>query len=424
GAVYPVVTRGETFLGEAVILGLPYYTIYEPIFDAAGKVLGILYAGVQKDRLAGRLSEMRVATGIAALAAILLAALSGLWGFRRLLRPVPALSAVMEKLAADETDVEVPYTGREDEVGAMARTVQVFRDNAVERARLQSTSEDERRAREERQKRIESLIAGFRGSVADMLQQVGSATGEMEQTAQALSGIADDTNGRASAATSASEEASSNVQTVASAAEELASSIGEINRQVSQASDIVRHASQNTEATNDKVSGLAAAAQKIGDVVSLIQDIAEQTNLLALNATIEAARAGEMGKGFAVVASEVKSLANQTARATEDISAQIAAIQSSTGEIARTMAEVDQYTSAIAASVEEQGAATAEISRNAQEAAAGTQDVAQNVAGVTAAAGETQQTAGQVSAATAQLAAQAARLREEIDTFLNEVAAA
>ena len=250
----------------------------------------------------------------------------------------------------------------------------------------------------------------------------------MEQTAKTLSNIADETSGRATSAAAASEEASVNVQAVAAAAEELSTSIEEIGSRIVETKKIVEEATEATGVTNDKVASLDMSAQKIGEVVNLIQDIAEQTNLLALNATIEAARAGEMGKGFAVVASEVKELANQTSKATEDISTQISDIQESTREavqaidaIAHTMSDVNTFTSSIATAVQQQGAATSEISQNVQQAAIGTQGVAKNMTGVTSSVTETNESAGQVLSASRQVADQSLKLRSTISTFLENV---
>ncbi|AXS39176.1 methyl-accepting chemotaxis protein [Breoghania sp. L-A4] len=291
---------------------------------------------------------------------------------------------------------------------------------------------EEQRGRDERvkQDRIAERIVTFRGEVQTMLAGIGGAAELMRSTADVLSGVADSTQLRASDTAAISEQASSNVQTVASAAEELSASISEIARQVEQTTQIVNKATQGARASNQKVAGLADGANKIGEVIGLIQDIAEQTNLLALNATIEAARAGEMGKGFAVVAAEVKELATQTSKATEEIGAQVAAIQASTsdavdaiGAITETMDEVNKYTAAIAAAVEQQGAATSDISRNVAEAADGTGQVAANVSGLQAAVGETTESAANVQTAASDVSKQAQALNTAVEAFLKDVAA-
>jgi methyl-accepting chemotaxis protein len=431
GAVHPVVAQGQTYWGEAVILGKPYYTVYQPIFSPAGQVIGILYAGVEKSQLAASMTELYQAIAIAALLVIAISTVIGVAAYRVMLRPIPQLAGFMTALASSRAEGEVPFAARRDEVGEMARAVQIFKQNQAEREGLEAQRLEQEGLREKRQAHIDQLIAGFRASVAEVLGAVRRETGEMGSTAAALSSVAEDASRLAASAAGASEEASGNVQMVAAAAEELSASIEEIARQIEQTTQVVTHASQATEQTNAKIGGLAASAKQIGTVVSLIQDIAEQTNLLALNATIEAARAGEMGRGFAVVASEVKNLASQTARATEEIASQIAGIQSSTADavssiqgIAGTMKEVDRYTSAIAAAVQQQGSATGEISRNVAEAASGTQSVAGSVSGVTARAEETSQSAGQVLKASGALSRQAERLNESVERFLAEVAAA
>lgn len=368
---------------------------------------------------------------IAAIAVGILLTLVTVLGVKSVTVPMLNTVGAMKRLAEGDNDVEVQGLERKDELGEMASAVQVFKDSAIERARLMSESEKEQEARAARQKRVDDLISAFREMVQSVLETVATNTSQMETTAKSLSTIATQTTSQASSVSAASEEASMNVQSVASAAEELSASIGEITRQISQTKDVVGRASEATIETDKKITSLADAAQKIGEVISLIQDIAEQTNLLALNATIEAARAGEAGKGFAVVASEVKSLATQTAKATEAISEQITNIQQETASsvdsirsITETMGEVSSATEAIAAAVEEQGACTSEISNNVQQAAAGSNEVSHNITGVSQSAGESQASADQVLAASHNVAGGADKLRSVVDEFLKDVAAA
>jgi len=285
--------------------------------------------------------------------------------------------------------------------------------------------------RQQRGDKVDVLLRGFESSTGTLVGTVASAATELRATAQSLSSTTDQTTAQASGVAAAVEEASVNVQTVASAAEELSSSITEISRQVAQSSAMASKAVEDARRTDAIVKTLAGGAQKIGDVVGLISSIAGQTNLLALNATIEAARAGDAGKGFAVVASEVKNLANQTAKATGDISAQIAEIQTATSEavqaietIAQTIDELSRIAASIAASVEEQGAATQEIARNVQEAAAGTQEVSTNIVGVSRGAQETGAAASQVLEAAGELSNQAERMRADVGEFIAAVKAA
>ncbi len=351
---------------------------------------------------------------------------------RAIVNPIKSMTEGMAKLAGGDLTVEVPARGRTDEIGEMAEAVQVFKDNGIKMEEMKKEQEEaERRAEEDKRKAMNDLADNFEGSVKGVVDTVASASTEMQSTAQGLSATAEETSRQATAAAAGVEQASTNVETVASAAEELSASVEEISRQVAKASEISQQAVETTERTTATVQTLAEGAKKIGDVVELITGIAEQTNLLALNATIEAARAGEAGKGFAVVASEVKSLANQTAKATEEIAAQIGGMQTVTDETVKAIEEVrevigkmGEIATAIASAVEEQGAATQEIARNAQEAAKGTTEVSSNVSGVTEAAAETGTASTQMLDAAGGLSEQAELLRSEVDKFLDEVRSA
>jgi len=345
--------------------------------------------------------------------------------------PIGRMTTAMQALAKGDTGVEVPCTDHRDEVGDMAKAVQVFKENAITRTRLEKEQAAEHTAREARARRMDDLNRAFDSQVGQALQAVGGAASEMESVSRSMSGTADDTNHRASAVAAASQQASANVQTVATAAEELASSIREIGRQMTNSHAITQAAAEQADRTQQAVRGLAEAANEIGNIVGLINDIAAQTNLLALNATIEAARAGDAGKGFAVVAGEVKSLANQTAKATEEISRQINGVRGDiTGtvgaieEIVTTIGRINEIATTIAAAVEEQDAATQEIARNVEQAARGTEDVSSNIEGVTRAAGEAGAAASQVAQSAARLSEQSDAMRRLVDRFLADVRAA
>ncbi|WP_422037797.1 methyl-accepting chemotaxis protein [Roseibium sp.] len=366
------------------------------------------------------------------IASLVIAAAIGLFVVDRgLVKPLLGLVNITRDLADGHLDVHVAGTTRNDEIGDLAKAVEVFKENAIERSNLEAVSREEQNAQLERQARIDTMITEFRDEIESVLGNVTANMEQMQATAQVLSQISSETTSQASEAESSSTAASDNVGSVAAATEQLAGSIAEIGEQVSRATEIVTNASRSARMTTEKVSELAESANKIGEVVTLIRAIAEQTNLLALNATIEAARAGEAGKGFAVVAAEVKELATQTSKATEEIATQIEAIQSSTAdsvvaiqEIRDTMEQADETTSAIAAAVEEQDASTAQISRNVRDAAEGTQGVANNISGVMNAVAEAAQSAGQVEVASNEVADHARHLKGVVDDFLAKVAAA
>ncbi len=364
-------------------------------------------------------------------AIMLLCALTGWVMVRTLSVPLSAMTASMRRLADRDVATIVPNVSRGDEIGSMARAVQVFKDNMISADAAASEQEHARRSVLQRTARIESLIGSFERQIGGTVAALATASTEMEATARSMTGNARQTDQQATAVAQAAQSSDAGVQTVAAASEELASSISEINRQVSASATLTGKVVHSIRQTDSIVRALAESAARIGQVVDLINNIASQTNLLALNATIEAARAGAAGKGFAVVASEVKNLAQQTAKATSDIGTQIAGVQQATHgaveaikEIAILIEEVGAITTSIAAAVEQQGAATGEIARNVQETAISTRTVTNNIAGVSRAVNETGTSAGQVLDAAGGLSRQAETLSSEVKSFLGSIRAA
>jgi methyl-accepting chemotaxis protein len=400
-------------------------------FGAGDKQLA-LQAGAYVDDIDAVVLHRSIWAAIVGLFGLAVAGLAAFWLGRGIVIPLARTCEVMDGMTKGHLAFDVPFVDRKNEIGRIARSLQVFKDHLVETTRLRIEQEQMKtRTAEERRADLGRIADEFERSIGGVIRGTAAAADELQNSATSMSTIAEGTTDQSAKVAAAAEQTASNVQAVAASAEELSSSIKEIARQVTQSTSIAQNAVEQATRTESMVERLVQATQKIGEVMALIQTIAGQTNLLALNATIEAARAGEAGKGFAVVANEVKALSSQTAKATDDIAGQIQAIRDATGstvdairEIGTTIGQMNEIAGSISAAVEEQGAATQEIARSVQRAAHGTQDVMQTIAGVRDASGQVDTAATRVLSAAGQLTAQSEQLKSETGKFLGNIRAA
>ncbi len=429
GPVYDAVLRdGKPHRGQADILGVPYLTAYDPIKDAGGRVIGVLYVGIQESEimgLASRIVESLAATGW--LGGILVAG-RGFLLIRRLMRAIPSLAATVNHRSGARPDIVIPDTPRDDAVGVLTKALRSFQRKLLSDHEAESRERRERVEREQRAERMVDITARFEGNINTSLAALREASEGLERTALLLTTASERASGQAGAVASSAEAASGNVHSVAAAAEELSASIAAISDQVGEATRVTGEAVSEATRAGGIVRGLSDSTGEIGEAVQLISSIAAQTNLLALNATIEAARAGDAGKGFAIVAQEVKNLANQTARATEQIAGQVSNVQEATQhavDAIRVISEVidrtNQIATSIATAMDQQTAVTRDIARNVEQVSSATSGMADAITDVMSATQDTDSAADEVQRAAQALSVQAAELNGTVGAFLGRV---